>query len=44
VDAESIVVGTLWELAKAGAVARSEVTRAIRAFDIDPDKLDPALL
>jgi len=42
VDAESIVVATLWELARAGAVERAEVTRAIQALGLDPEKLDPA--
>ncbi|MBI5534949.1 MAG: pyruvate dehydrogenase (acetyl-transferring), homodimeric type [Deltaproteobacteria bacterium] len=42
VDAESIVVATLHELAKAGQVERGVVTRALQEFGIDPEKIDPS--
>jgi pyruvate dehydrogenase E1 component len=41
VDAESVVVASLWQLAQQGAVDRSLVTRAIDELGIDPGKLDP---
>ncbi|MCU0690116.1 MAG: pyruvate dehydrogenase (acetyl-transferring), homodimeric type [Polyangiaceae bacterium] len=42
IDAESIVVATLYEHAKAGQLDAAVVGRAIRELDIDPEKLDPA--
>jgi pyruvate dehydrogenase E1 component len=43
VDAASIVVSTLYALSKTGAVDPAAVTKAMRAFEIDPDSLDPFL-
>ena len=43
VDAESIVVGTLWRLAEKGVIGIDRVSAAIRDLGIDPDKIDPAL-
>ena len=43
VDAESVVVASLWQLAQQGAVDRSLVKRAIDELGIDPGKLDPLI-
>ena len=43
VDAESVVVATLADLARRGEVPTAEVTRALRDFQIDPEKIDPAI-
>jgi len=40
VDAESIVVAALHELAKTGKVKASQVQKAIEDFEIDPEKID----
>ena len=42
VDAACICVATLHELASRGTLPASRVQEAIRAFDLDPDKADPA--
>jgi pyruvate dehydrogenase E1 component len=42
VDAESIVVGTLWRLAEKGVIGIDRVSAAIRDLGIDPEKIDPA--
>jgi pyruvate dehydrogenase E1 component len=42
VDAESIVVKVLMELAKKGDVTRKEVAQAITKFEFNPEKPDPA--
>ena len=42
VDAECIVVGTLSQLAKQGAIGVDRVSKAIKSLGIDPDKIDPA--
>jgi pyruvate dehydrogenase E1 component len=41
VDAESIAVAALSELARAGRVDKNAVARAIRDFGIDPDRPNP---
>jgi pyruvate dehydrogenase E1 component len=43
VDAECIAIGTLWRLAKAGAIGSHLVTEAIARLGVDPDKIDAAL-
>jgi pyruvate dehydrogenase E1 component len=43
VDAECIVVGTLWRLAQAGSIGSHVVTEAITRLEIDPEKIDAAL-
>ncbi len=42
VDAESIVVGALYQLSKQGEVEPKTVAAAIKKLGIDPDKIDPA--
>jgi pyruvate dehydrogenase E1 component len=42
VDAESIAVAALYQLAQRGTLERAVVSRAIREFGIDPDRPDPA--
>ncbi|HUI25962.1 MAG TPA: pyruvate dehydrogenase (acetyl-transferring), homodimeric type [Candidatus Kryptonia bacterium] len=42
VDAESICVAALYELAQRGGVGIDQVSAAIAAFDVDPNKADPA--
>ena len=42
VDAESIVVGTLYALSKQGKVKREAVQKAIDELGIDPEKANPA--
>lgn len=44
VDAESIVIAVLHELARDGAISPSTVASALRDLDIDPEKLDPVAL
>ena len=41
VDAESIVIATLWRLSKAGVVNAEVVAQAIKDLDYDPDKVNP---
>jgi pyruvate dehydrogenase E1 component len=41
VDAESIVIATLHELAKLGQIERSVVGRALERFGVDAEKVDP---
>jgi pyruvate dehydrogenase E1 component len=41
VDAESIVIATLWRLSKAGVIAPSEVQKAIEELGVDADKQNP---
>jgi pyruvate dehydrogenase E1 component len=43
VDAEHITVAALAALAKTGDVKPEEVTDAIKRYDIDPDRISPAL-
>jgi pyruvate dehydrogenase E1 component len=43
VDAECIAIGTLWRLARTGAIGSHVVTEAIARLGIDPDKIDAAL-
>ncbi len=40
VDAESIVITTLYRLSQEGALSPEVVTKAIRDFDYDPEKID----
>lgn len=42
VDAESVVIATLWELSREGRLDRSVVSRAIRDLGVNPDKIEPA--
>jgi pyruvate dehydrogenase E1 component len=44
VDAESIVVGTLFALAEKGHIERASVARAIKDLGIDPEKKFPQLV
>ena len=41
VDAESITIGALYQLAQAGKLERKQAAKAIKQFGIDPDKPDP---
>jgi pyruvate dehydrogenase E1 component len=41
VDAESVVVATLYRLAQEGKFSLSQVATAIKDLGIDPDKIDP---
>jgi len=43
VDAECIVIGTLYQLAQRGAIGGDEVARAIATLGVDPEKVDAAL-
>ncbi|MBI3893145.1 MAG: pyruvate dehydrogenase (acetyl-transferring), homodimeric type [Candidatus Wallbacteria bacterium] len=43
IDAESVVVATLQALGREGKVEQHVVSRAIKEFGIDPEKLDPLL-
>ncbi|MBI4866951.1 MAG: pyruvate dehydrogenase (acetyl-transferring), homodimeric type [Candidatus Wallbacteria bacterium] len=43
IDAESVVVATLYALAREGKVEQHVVSGAIKEFGIDPEKLDPLL-
>jgi pyruvate dehydrogenase E1 component len=44
IDAESIVIGTLHELARRGEVSGAEVSRAIRELGVDPEKVHSIVL
>jgi pyruvate dehydrogenase E1 component len=41
VDAECIVVATLWRLAQRGEIKAAIVKKAIKELGVDPEKLDP---
>ncbi|PQO28628.1 pyruvate dehydrogenase (acetyl-transferring), homodimeric type [Bremerella cremea] len=41
VDAESVVIATLYELARTGKIERSEVAKAIKDLNYDADKPNP---
>jgi pyruvate dehydrogenase E1 component len=41
VDAECIVIGTLYQLAKRGKFDKGRIAQAIAEFGINPDKIDP---
>ncbi len=41
VDAESIIIATLYQLSKQGKVDASEVAQAIKDLDYDPEKVNP---
>jgi len=41
VDAESVVIATLYELARTGKIERSEVAQAIKDFNYDAEKPNP---
>ena len=41
VDAESIVIATLWQLAQEGKIERQEVAQAIKDLNYDADKPNP---
>ncbi len=41
VDAESIVVGSLYRLAEEGSLKMEDVAQAIKDLGIDPEKIDP---
>ncbi|MDG2014148.1 MAG: pyruvate dehydrogenase (acetyl-transferring), homodimeric type, partial [Pirellulaceae bacterium] len=41
VDAESIVIGALHQLAKQGSMKDSDVAKAIKDLDYDPEKINP---
>ena len=41
IDAESIVVATLYRLSELGKLPSKEVAAAIKELDINPDKVDP---
>jgi pyruvate dehydrogenase E1 component len=43
VDAESVVVGTLYRLSQLGQFDSAAVAQAIRDLGIDPEKIDPAI-
>ena len=43
VDAECIVIGTLYQLAQRGAIGGDQVAQAIATLGIDPDKIDAAM-
>jgi pyruvate dehydrogenase E1 component len=44
VDAESVVVGTLFALAEQGQIERGTVAKAIKDLGIDPEKKFPELV
>jgi pyruvate dehydrogenase E1 component len=44
VDAESVVVGALYALARSGQVKKQVVERAIRELQVDPEKIHPMIL
>jgi pyruvate dehydrogenase E1 component len=44
VDAESIVLGTLYALAERKQLEMSAVARAIKELDVDPEKVFPHLV
>lgn len=41
VDAESVVIATLFQLSKQGKIKPEEVAKAIKELDFDPEKVDP---
>jgi pyruvate dehydrogenase E1 component len=41
VDAAHVVIATLDALARGGAIKAEVVAKAIRRFDVDPDRPDP---
>jgi pyruvate dehydrogenase E1 component len=41
IDAEHIVVATLWALQQQGAVSGGLVGKAIQDFGLEPDAIDP---
>ena len=43
VDAECIVVGTLYQLAQRGVIGADQVTQAIETLGVDPEKVDAAM-
>jgi pyruvate dehydrogenase E1 component len=43
IDAETIVVATLFQLSKQKEITSAKVTKAIKDFGIDPAKIDPLL-
>jgi pyruvate dehydrogenase E1 component len=43
IDAESIVIATLFQLSKSKKVTAATVTKAIKDLNIDPNKVDPIL-
>jgi pyruvate dehydrogenase E1 component len=43
IDAESVVIAALWQLALRGALDRSVVQRAIQELGVDPEKVSPLL-
>jgi pyruvate dehydrogenase E1 component len=43
VDAESVVVATLYRLSQCGQIDEAVVADAIRRLDVDPDKLNPTV-
>jgi pyruvate dehydrogenase E1 component len=44
VDAESVVIATLYSLAEKGQIERSVVAQAIKDLNYDPEKVHPELL
>jgi pyruvate dehydrogenase E1 component len=44
IDAESVVVGALYALARNGQVKKQVVERAIRELQVDPEKIHPVIL
>jgi pyruvate dehydrogenase E1 component len=41
VDAQSITIATLYRLAKTGQIPTSDVAKAIKDLDVNPEKVDP---
>ncbi len=41
VDAQSITIATLYRLAKTGQIPTSDVAKAIKDLDVNPEKIDP---
>ncbi|HTN75250.1 MAG TPA: pyruvate dehydrogenase (acetyl-transferring), homodimeric type, partial [Pirellulaceae bacterium] len=41
VDAECVVIATLYRLARQGLIATSEVAQAIKDLGVNPEKIDP---
>ena len=41
VDAESIVIASLHQLSEQGKIEKSEVAKAIKDLDYDPEKINP---
>jgi pyruvate dehydrogenase E1 component len=44
VDAESIVIATLYALAERGQVEKRVVARALKDLDVNPEKISPELV